>query len=74
MAALQTLGMSVYDSAKVVPTTYEWQVGCDSKNIPAYLGAVERLSKDRLQGADDLQYLVATQRSLGRFTDSQSSL
>lgn len=64
--------MSKYDTADMIPTMYKWQTGCDQKRIPQYLGAVEKLSNTRVPDADDLQTLVATERSLNRYTDGQS--
>jgi len=55
----------------MIPITYKWQMDCDRERLPKYLGAVERLSRHPLPGADDLKILVATERSLGRYTDSQ---
>ena len=64
--------MSKYDTADMIPQMYKWQRECDQRRTPQYLGAVERLSNSRIQGADDLQTLVATERSLGKYTDGQS--
>jgi len=68
---LHALGLSKFDTADMIPITYKWQMDCDRERLPKYLGAVERLSRHPLPGADDLKILVATERSLGRYTDSQ---
>jgi len=64
--------MSKYDTPDLIPQLYKCQRECDQKRTPQYLGAVERLANTRIQGADDLQTLVATERSLNRYTDGQS--
>ena len=63
--------MSKYDTADMIPQLYRWQTECDQRRTPQYLGAVERLSNTRIPGAGDLQTLVATERSLSKYTDGQ---
>jgi ubiquitin carboxyl-terminal hydrolase 25/28 len=61
--------MSKYDTVDMIPHLYRRQTECDQRRTPQYLGAVERLSNTRIPGADELQTLVATERSLSKYTD-----
>jgi ubiquitin carboxyl-terminal hydrolase 25/28 len=72
MESLATLGMSPYDASSVISALYARQIACDSKNRPKYLGAIDRFAKVSRQGADELHFLIASERSMGAYTDSQS--
>ncbi|ORY34116.1 hypothetical protein BCR39DRAFT_518545 [Naematelia encephala] len=65
---LGILGVTKHDTAATIQRAYQLQIQCDQKNLPEYLGALERLSTTAMPGRDDLQVRVATERSLGHFT------
>lgn len=51
---------------------YVSQIGCDTQNTPRYLNALERLSRLDLPGGQEIQMLLATERSLNKFGEGES--
>jgi hypothetical protein len=50
---------------------YTSQIGCDAQHTPRYLEALERLSKMNLRDDQEIQVLLATERSLNKFTEGE---
>lgn len=69
---LHILGVTRYDSVDTILAAYEQQKGCDAQNLPKYLGALEKLSKE-LPRADELGFKLAFEKSMGHHTDCQST-
>jgi ubiquitin carboxyl-terminal hydrolase 25/28 len=70
-AACHKLGVTKWDVASTVEKAYDLQCGCASTEAPSLLGALQLLSQQPIQGKEALQMKVATERSLGKFTDGQ---
>jgi ubiquitin carboxyl-terminal hydrolase 25/28 len=69
----RTLGVTRHDSISTILAAYEQQKACDTENLPKYLGALDALSK-ALPRAEELSYKLAFERSMGYYTDGQSTL
>jgi ubiquitin carboxyl-terminal hydrolase 25/28 len=66
-----SLGITKWDVATTVERAYELQCSCCAAEAPRWLGALQTLSQQPIQGKGALQLLVATERSLGKFTSGE---
>ena len=69
---LNILGLSRWDVSDTIKTAYHLQSRDDAKHIPNFLSALEHICGTPLPGREDLQFYVAMERSMDRYTSGQA--
>ena len=70
----QALGITKYDLVPTIQYAYELQISCDAENASRYFAALTDLSHSSLPDVEALSMLVATEQSIGRYTEGDFGL
>nr|ODN88380.1 hypothetical protein L203_02993 [Cryptococcus depauperatus CBS 7841] len=68
--AIHTLGASRYDTLGTIEVAYDLQITFDTRNIPKYLGALEKITEVNVFGKSSLEMKVAMEKSMDKYTES----
>jgi hypothetical protein len=67
----RTLGVTTSDTLATIMKAYDLQITADPANTKDYLEALEQISSVPFVGKESLQFRVATERSLNRYTTGE---